>query len=76
MPSRYVGVLFSYFDYLLELLILGSKLVDLDNLSSKITSSKPAVFSLFVLFVLVLFCLYFFFLGTQDLFDLWNWLPL
>ena len=53
---------------------MGSKLVNLEDLSSKITSSKPAVFSLFVLF-LVCF-VYIFFLGTQDLFDLWNWLPL
>ena len=54
---------------------LGSKLVNLEDLSSKITSSKPAVFSLFVVSsCFVSFS--FFFLGTQDLFDLWNWLPL
>ena len=58
-PSRYVGVLFDYFDYLLE--SFGFKTCKSGGShGSKITSSKPAVFSLFVLFVLVLFRLYFF----------------
>ena len=57
-PISQVGVLFAYFDYLLESLILGSRLVNLEDLSSKIASSKPAVFSLFVLFLLALFRLY------------------
>ena len=48
------------FDYLLESFNLGSKLVNLEDLNSKITSSKPADFSLFVLFLLVLFRLCFF----------------
>ena len=50
-------------------IIWGSRLVNLEDLSSKITSSKPAVFSLFVVsscFVSFTFC---FFLETQDLFD-------
>ena len=34
---------------------MGSKLVNLEDLNSKITSSKPAVFSLFVLFRLYIF---------------------
>ena len=37
---------------------MGSRLVNLEDLSSKIASSKPAVFSLFVLFLLALFRLY------------------
>ena len=58
-PSRYVGVLFAYFDYLLE--SFGFKTCKFEGShGSKITSSKPAVFSLFVLFLLVLFRLYFF----------------
>ena len=62
-PSRYVGVLFAYFDYLLE--SFGFKTCKFrGSHGSKITSSKPVVFSLFVLFVLVLFRLYFF-LGTK-----------
>ena len=62
-PSRYVGVLFAYFDYLLE--SFGFKTCKFGGShGSKITSSKPVVFSLFVLFVLVLFRLYFF-LGTK-----------
>ena len=67
-PRRYVGVLFAYFDYLLE--YLGSDVVNLEDLSCKITSSKQAVFSLFVLFLLVIFLLYYFFLRTLHLFDL------
>ena len=39
---------------------LGSKPVNLEDLSSKTTSSKPAEFFLFVLFLLVLFRLCFF----------------
>ena len=55
-PSRYVGVLFAYFDYLLE--SFGFKTCKFGGShGSKITSSKPVVFSLFVL---VLFRLYFF----------------
>ena len=58
---------------------LSARIISVQNLSvwriSALKSSKPAVFSLFVLFLLFLFHL-FFFLGTQDLFDLWNWLPL
>ena len=46
---------------------LGSKLVNLENLSSKITSSKPAVFSLYVLFLLVLFRSYIFSSGDAGL---------
>ena len=58
-PSRYVGVLFAYFDYLLE--SFGFKTYKSGGShGSKITSSKPALFSLFVLFVLVLSRLYFF----------------
>ena len=34
---------------------MGSKLVNLEDLNSKITSSEPAVFSLFVLFRLYIF---------------------
>ena len=34
---------------------MGSKLVNLEDLNSKITSSKPVVFSLFVLFRLYIF---------------------
>ena len=50
-PSRYVGVLFAYFDYLLE--SFGFKTCKFGGShGSKITSSKPVVFSLFVLFVL------------------------
>ena len=65
-PSRYVGVLFAYFDYLLE--SFGFKTCKFGGShGSKITSSKPVVFSLFVL---VLFRLCFFFLGTKHLFDL------
>ena len=44
---------------------MGSKLVNLEDFSSKITSSKPAVFSLFVLF-LVCF-VYIFFSGDSGL---------
>ena len=44
---------------------MGSRPLNLEDLSSKITSSKPAVFSLFVLFVLVLFRLYSVFLGGR-----------
>ena len=73
-PSRYVGVLFAYFDYLLE--SFGFKTCQFGGShGSKITSSRPVVFSLFVLFVLVLLRLHFF-PGTKHLFDLWNWLPL
>ena len=43
---------------------MGSKLVNLEDLNSKITSSKPVVFSLFVL---VLFRLYIFFSGDAGL---------
>ena len=51
------GVLFAYFDYLLE--SVGFKTCKLGGShGSKTTSSKPAVFSSFVLFVLVLFRLY------------------
>ena len=57
--SRYVGVLFAYFDYLLE--SFGFKTCKFGGShGSKITSSKPVVFSLFVLFVLVLFRIFFF----------------
>ena len=45
---------------------MGSKLVNLEDLSSKITSSKPAVFSLFVLFLLVFF-VYILFSGDSGL---------
>ena len=49
--SRYVGVLFAYFDYLLE--SFGFKTYKFGgSYCSKITSSKPVVSSLFVLFVL------------------------
>ena len=52
-----VGVLFAYFDYLLE--SVGFKTCKLGGSHhSKITSSKPTVFSSFVLFFLVLFRLY------------------
>ena len=48
-PSRYVGVLFAYFDYLLE--SFGFKTCKFgESHGPKITSSKPAAFSLFVLF--------------------------
>ena len=57
-PSRYVGVLFAYFDYLLE--SFGFK----TRQFFKITSSKPAVFSLFVVFLLVCF-VYIFFSGDS-----------
>ena len=54
-----VGVLFAYFDYLLE--SFGFKTCKFGGShGSKITSSKPVVFSLFVLFVLVLFRIFFF----------------
>ena len=46
---------------------MGSKLVNLEDLNSKITSSKLAVLSLFVLFLLVLFRLYTFFYGDAGL---------
>ena len=60
-PSRYVGVLFAYFDYLLE--SFGFKTCKFGGShGSKITSSKPVVFSLFVL---VLFRLYFCFWGLS-----------
>ena len=60
-PSRYVGVLFAYFDYLLE--SFGFKTCKFGGShGSKITSSKPVVFSLFVL---VLFRLCFFFWGLS-----------
>ena len=63
-PSRYVGVLFAYFDYLLE--SFGFKTCKFGGShGSKITSRKPAVFSLFVLFLLVLSRLYFFFWGLS-----------
>ena len=75
-PSRYGGVLFAYFDYLLE--SFGFKTCKFGgSRGSKISSKKPVVFSLFVLFNLFLFCfVYIFFLGTKHLFDLWNWVPL
>ena len=64
MPSRYVGVLFAYFDYLLE--SFGFKTCKFGGShGSKITSSNPVVFSMFVLSVLVLFRLYFFFWGLS-----------
>ena len=44
----------------INLINFGSKLVNLEDLSSKITPSKPAVFSLFVLFLLVCFVYIFF----------------
>ena len=46
---------------------MGSKLVNLEDLNSKITSSKLAVFSLFVRFLLVLFRLHIFFYGDSGL---------
>ena len=68
-PSRYVGVIF-----VLTLITcqnhLGSRLVNLEDLSSKITSSKPAVFSLFVVSSCFVSFIFSFFLETQDLFDL------
>ena len=57
------------FDCLLEY-HLGSKLVNLEDLNSKITPSNQAVFSLFVLFLLVMFRLYIFFSGDAGLTDL------
>ena len=53
----------------INLINFGSKLVNLEDLSSKITSSKPAVFSLFVLFLLVCF-VYIFFSGDSGLIPL------
>ena len=58
-PSRYDGVLFAYFDYLLE--SFGFKTCKFGGSHGpKIAYSKPAAFSLFVLFLLVLFRLFFF----------------
>ena len=57
--SRYVGVLSAYFDYLLESFGFNTCKFGGPH-GSKITSSKPAVFCLFVLFLLVLSRLYFF----------------
>ena len=51
-------------------IIWGSRLVNLEDLSSKITSSKPAVFSLFVLSSCFVSFIFSFFLETQDLLDL------
>ena len=56
-PSRYVGVLFAF------------RLFNLEDLSSKITSSKPAVFSLFVVSSCFVSFIFSFFLETQDLLD-------
>ena len=49
---------------------LGSRLVNLEDLSSKITSNKQAVFSLFVISSCFVSFIFSFFLETQDLFDL------
>ena len=52
--SRYHGVLFAYFDYLLK--SFGFKTCKFgESHGPKITSSKPAAFSLFVLFRLFFF---------------------
>ena len=51
-------------------IIWGSRLVNLEDLSSKITSSKPAVFFLFVVSSCFVSFTFSFFLETQDLFDL------